>query len=55
MFSKFTKSTEGNAAVEYGFIAALIGMAIMGSAPSVDAEKNSEAPQISTALFEEER
>lgn len=38
MFRKFLKSKDGTAAIEYGIIAALIGLAIVGSVTNLGQE-----------------
>lgn len=50
MINKFFKNERGATAIEYGLIAALIAMAIIGSISNVTTEINDNFTEISTTL-----
>ncbi|MEM1422095.1 MAG: Flp family type IVb pilin [Pseudomonadota bacterium] len=50
MFTKFLKDESGATAIEYTLLAALIGVAIIGSLETLEAAMNSKLKEASDAL-----
>lgn len=50
LFARFVKDESGATAIEYGLIAALIAIAIIGGARFVGQEVNTKFNQVGTAL-----
>jgi pilus assembly protein Flp/PilA len=52
MLKRFLKNEDGATAIEYGLIAALIGVAIIGAISAVGDELTSTFTEVSTTLAE---
>jgi len=50
LFSRFAKEEDGATAIEYGLIAAILSVAIVGSVSLVKTELNSTFSAVSTSL-----
>jgi len=50
IFSRFTKEEDGATAIEYGLIAAILSVAIVGTVGAVKTELNETFSDVSTAL-----